>query len=369
MSSERKIFWTVVAVAALAVGTLVLWPVVEERVAPRPVAAWVAIEVEGSGLARVGRVEVPAGTPFTLHAVLEATTRGGERVFFTEAPALELPGGPVPGERLRRWTGPLPARILWFTVEGPAPQLEVPAGGDLGRFRMAEYLRSDWPFSWSVRGRMEPAFDDLLSADGAGPEVPFGTQRFQVRIELVAEETQVVPSERFTSWGHEALPRRVAEFPTVTAVLPGPAGPASAVFGLTQIATAAPDPAVLQELVRLTEQRLAFSRVTMLAEVLAAAGVGSADLPWSSAALDGGLGWGEEVRVGDLLRAGDRVVVLYRDAAGDGGEPPIAAGDGDGRLDGDDLALDYVRGAAVRRLSEVFDLSGGGSVEWAPLGR
>jgi hypothetical protein len=375
MTSEKKIFWAVVLAAAAAVGVLWLWPRVGERVAPRPVAAWVAVEVDGAGVARVGPVEVPAGTPFTLHAVLEAETRRGEAVFYTEAPGLELPGGAVPAERLRRWRGPLQAKVLWFTVEGPNPYLELAAGEGLERLQFAEYLRSDWPFNWSVRGRVEPASDDHLSAPGADDETPFGTQRYQARIELYAEEGQMVPQARFASWGKEAVRERRDRFPTVTATLPGPAATASAAFGLTQIEAVAPDPALRRTLVDLTRQRLAFSRVPLLAEVIAAAGRRAEDLGWRSITLDGGQVWGEEVHAGDLLRAGDRWVVLYRDAApppalAEGETPPPAgaAGPGDGRLDGDDLALDFVRGAAVRRLSQIFDLTGGGAVGWAPLG-
>jgi hypothetical protein len=99
-------------------------------------------------------------------------------------------------------------------------------------------------------------------------------------------------------------------------------------------------------------------------------------VPWQPIELAGALAWGEEVHAGDLLSAGGRVVVLYRDAAppaavpdGAAAAPAIGSGPGNGRLDGDDLALDYVRGASVRRLSEVFDLTAGGTLSWAPLGR
>ena len=37
--------------------------------------AWVAIEVDASGVAEVGPVELEVGTPFRLHAVLEALFR------------------------------------------------------------------------------------------------------------------------------------------------------------------------------------------------------------------------------------------------------------------------------------------------------
>lgn len=377
MSGEKKIFWTVVLVAVAIVGVLVALPSVEERVAPRPTAARVAIEVDGSGVARVGPVAVEAGTPFTLYAVLEATTRRGETIYYTEAPALAFGDGePVDAEALRRWPSDRAARVLWFTVEGPAPYLELPADGSLDRFHLAEHLRNDWPFAWTVRGRVEPAHDDVLAIAEADAESPFGTQRYQVRIEILGEEAAVLPKARFASPGKEALPENLAHFPTVTAYLPGPARPATEVFGLTQLEIAGDGSGMQRELVELTRQRLAFARVPLLAEIFAAAGVAADAVPWQPIELAGALAWDEDVRPGDLLRAGGRVVVLYRDAAPapprpetpNGPAPPaLDSGPGDGRLDGDDLVLDYVRGAAVRRLSDVFDLTAEGTLAWAPL--
>ncbi|HEX6203502.1 MAG TPA: hypothetical protein VF100_10905, partial [Thermoanaerobaculia bacterium] len=126
MVGEKRILWIVIAVAVVIVGVLVALPKVEERTAPQPTAAWVAIEVEGSGVARVGPVAIEAGTPFTLHAVLAAVTRRGETIYYTEAPALAFGDGePVDAEALRRWPSDRGARVLWFTVEGPSPYLEI----------------------------------------------------------------------------------------------------------------------------------------------------------------------------------------------------------------------------------------------------
>jgi hypothetical protein len=384
MSGEKRIFWSVVAVAVVVVAALVAWPRVEARVAPRPTTAWVAIEVEGSGVARVGPVSIDAGTPFTLHAVLEAVTRQGDTVYYTEAPRLVFPDREVGAEALRRWPGERDARVLWFTVEGPAPFLELGSAGGVERFRFAEFLRSDWPFAWAVPGRLASGNEERQAAAGGPAELPFGTQRFQVRIELYGRESTVMPQQRFISWGAAMLPDRVAGFPTVHAALSGPPRAASEVFGLTQIeiaddAGSFSSPAgrdLRATLVELTRDRLAFSRLPLLAEILAAADVAADQLPWQPVTLGGTLAWGGDVSAGDLLRAGGRVVVLYRDAApaegvGDtagAAVPTIESGSGDGLLDGDDLCLDYVRGASVRRLSEVFDLTAGGTLAWVPLG-
>ena len=66
--------------------------------------------------------------------------------------------------------------------------------------------------------------------------------------------------------------------------------------------------------------------------------------------------WGAEGAVGgDLLRVGNRWVVLLQDRGLEG------------FLDRDDLCLDFDRGARMRLVGEVF--TGDGLVEWAGLGQ
>ena len=367
--------WVVALIAlgiVLVVAALMLWPSVVERRAPEPVGAWVGIEVEGAGVAEVGPVAVPAGTLFTLHAVVEARTRDGGTLYYTEAPALAFGGERVDGDALRRWNRRVEARVLWFTVEGAVPHLELAPGQGPERFEMVELLRTDWPYAWAVPGRLEPANDAFLALPRAGGKRRFGTQRFQVRVELWDDPDAAFPKQRLVSWGKAALPGKAAEFPTVTASLAGPAGPGSAVFGLTQIeARPGADAELRDRLAELTARKVAFARVPLVGEVLAAAGVDTGAVPWRSVGLDGEVAWGSEAAPGDLLQVGGRIVVLYRDAApvlqGAGATPADGAGSGDGRLDRDDLVFDYARGAAVRRLADVF-AGNGGRVLWAPIG-
>lgn len=375
MSSERRTLVVVLAVLVVLVGLLFLWPSIEQELAPQPQTAWVAIQPEGSDEAVVGTVELAVDTPFQLHAVLEATRRDGSKIFYTEAPALRLPGGPVPAEDLARWDRPQEVRVLWFTVEGALPYLELDPGETLERFRMTELLRPDWPQSWSVPGTLDPANDNSLVRSGARGDNPFGTQRYHVRIELFGRETQLVPQERYRSPGAEALRppelgsadgRASESFSAVIASLPGTIGPASALFGLTQIEPPPGEVQAMQREIReLTRHYLAFSRLTALGSLLSAAGETLGSLDWRQVSLDAGLPWaqqGEEVTRGvargvargNLLRVGDRVVILYRDE----GES--------GTLDRQDLCFDYARGAAVRPLGDVF--VGGGEVELASLG-
>jgi len=359
MSSEQKTLWTVMAVLVSGVVAVVWVPSWIGGSGPELKAAWVAIEVEGSGEAVMGPVEVTAGTPFTLRAVLEAEA-DGEAVYFTEAPALVIAGQRVPAERLRRWQDRRPVKVLWSTVEGYRPSLELAPGEDVWeRFHLTEFLRSDWPYVWSVPGSLEPAFDDPLASPASQLERPFGTQRYQVRIEIYRDEVELYPEQRFISWGADQLPDRVDEFPTVVAALPDAAGPASAAFGLTRLI---PPPGAAGEinraLLEVTRQRLAFATLPVVRQVLDAAGADADDLTWSYVDIGGQARWGDEVHAGDLLRAGDRVVVLYTDAAP--GQADVASpAPGDGVLDGDDLCFDFVRAAAVRPLSEVFEAAGG----------
>lgn len=367
MSSERKVLLSVMAVLVLVLVAVLWLPALFSGGGPTLLAARVGIEVEGSGTAVVGPVEVAAGTPFRLHAVLEAE-EDGETVYFTEAPALRVGGEAVAAERLRRWQDPRPVKVLWSTVEGDRPFVELGAGEALwDRLRLTEFLRTDWPYVWSIEGRLEPAFDDPLASSASQVERPFGTQRYQVRIELYPDEVDLFPEQRLISWGAEELPERADEFPAVVASLPGAAGPASAAFGLTQVVAPPQAGAEIKgALLEVTRQHLAFSGLSLLLQVLDAAGAAPGELPWGQVELGGQARWGEEVAVGDLLRAGERWVVLYADAAPDQAAAAAPAA-GNGVLDGDDLCFDFVRGAAVRPLSEVFE-GEGGQVDHLPLG-
>ncbi len=77
-------------------------------------------------------------------------------------------------------------------------------------------------------------------------------------------------------------------------------------------------------------------------------------LDWRWTDLAGGTSWGPELAAGDLLRVGERIVVMYQD------------GGAAGALDYEDLCFDFVDGARIRPLGEVFS-GEGESVELANL--
>ncbi|MCZ6726824.1 MAG: hypothetical protein O7A98_05650 [Acidobacteria bacterium] len=355
MTDDRKILWAVMGTVGLVVSVIFFSERVQQKLRPDPIRAFVAIQVEGDDHARVGPVEIAAGQEFRLHAVLEAIGRRGRQVFFTEAPALEIFGRRFTGESLRRWSGPEKAKVLWFSVEGPRPFIELPVEVPLSKLAFKENFRADWPRAWSIPGSLRPAREAAVVESRPVERIPFGTQRFHVRIELFGTSSQLVPAATHSSLGATDLAASVDEFPAVVATLPGTLALPSRVFGLPQIDLASD--AQRRESVQLKawyDADLAFSNLLLLRAMVDAAGAQWDDLEWRSVELATGPPWGPgSVAAGDLLRVGQRVVVLFEDR----GEI--------GRLDYEDLCLDFLEGAQIRRLSEVF--SGEGLVESTAL--
>lgn len=355
MSTEKKIIWGVLVGVAVLVLVLFSTGKVEEELAPQPKAAWVAVEVEDSGLARTGRIEIASGTPFRLHAVVEAETFRGRTVYYTEARRLEIDRREIPQEAVRVWQRATQPRILWFTVEGFKPFIEIQDAAELEKFRFEEFFRADWPRAWAVPGDLQPRSETALRSAPLGEIPRFGTQRYHVRVEIFGPESEITPRIRLRSTQAQELLSKVDSFTTVVATLPGALEAPTRVFGLTQIE---PSPEILVPLAdRLTGwflQGIAFSRLSVLRDLLRRSGVDYDELEWRSVDLAAGPGWGEEgVDSGDLLRVGDRWVILLSDQ----GQPGV--------LDRDDLSLDFDKGARAQKLAEVF--AGDGLVYWAAL--
>jgi len=358
MERESRRIWWGVAGAMLLLVALRWGPRAADRLAPGPRAAHVAIELAGSGIAGDGRFEVASGSAFRLHAVLEAETLGGGTIYYTEAPALRLNGVTVPAEQLRRWPERRVARVRWFTVEGFTPYFAPASAADFARFRMNENFQPAWGAGWSVDGRIDPRNVQLDPSSPLRP-LPFGTQRYAVRIELFTAAEALTPEQRVASpSAAEALagPDRVT---ALVAELPGPLAGLSRRYGLTQIELAGEaDPSLAVAARDLVGKGLAFARVEALRAHLEAAGSSAAALAWRELDLaTSDLAWERDVAPGDLLQAGGRIVVLFRDQG-------VA-----GRLDGADLCFDFERGAKIYRLDEVFRARGGAAVEWAALPR
>ncbi|MEM1179954.1 MAG: hypothetical protein AAGM22_16555 [Acidobacteriota bacterium] len=353
---ENRVFLIVAALIALVVAIVLFQPAVEEQLAPKLDSAWVAIEVEGSNRAEVGRFELREGEKFTLRAVAGAQARDGSRVYYTEAESLVIDGQSIPTEQLRRWDRSKPLKIRWYTVEGRYPYFPIDDDEGIRTFEFQEFLRSDWPLTWSVPGDIDAAHDDHLERSPYLQRQRFGTQRYQARIELYRRSDDLVPERVIDSWGVSGLKTQLASFPTVVMKAQGGAGLASSVFGLTQLdPPSTPSDTLRSQIDELARAGIAFTRLTLLRDLAAAAGVTFATAPWRPVELVGTQAFGDGgVAAGDLLRVGDRVVVLFEDR----GEAGV--------LDYEDLCFDLVQGIEVRALGEVF--SGEGlDVEWASL--
>ncbi len=346
MTSKSKLALAVVGALVVVAAALLVGRAREGRT-QGTFAAGVAIEAAGGGLAVAGPVELEAGTPFTLRAYVESVDRRGRTVYHTEAGRLAVGGREVAAESLAPPDRFADARILWFTVEGSRPYLPVDGEADLEGFHFREVLRPDWPRLWSVPGSVEPSWA-ASEVIGPGEERPaFGTQRYQVRFEIFGPESAITPRLRIKSPGGDELPARSAEFPTATVRLPAPLDVPSRMFGLSQIEPGAEAPRELKAtLADWTARGLAFTRLGVVKLLLDRAGVGLDGLAWERVPLDGTAPWRAP---GELLRAGERLVHLYRD----GGDR--------GRLDREDSCLDFEKGARIRLLGEVF--TGEGLVE------
>lgn len=354
-TQSSRLFLIIITAVGVAAVAFLLQPTVVEQLAPRLLTAWVGIEKAGSGIAEVGPVELEVGETFTLHAVLEARDRQDRPVYYTEAPRLSFGGEEVPAETLTTWERQRRIKVRWFTVEGQRPYVTLDTEHGVEGFAFEEFLRSDWPVSWSVPGAIDAAHDNHLANDSPEETQRFGTQRYHVRFELYDAKKGLIPDQVVRSWGVADLKQQVDRFPTVQQTLPGAVGPASRVFGLSQLGLPpGVTRAMVQQIEELAANDIAFSQLTVLRDQIRSAGRSLEDLTWSTLDLAGDARWGQDAAPGDLLRAGDRVVVLYRDA----GTPGV--------IDYQDLCFDFVQGAAVRALSDVF-IGSGNDVELASL--
>lgn len=357
-NKSNRTFLLILAGLGLLVAGIVLRPKLVEQLAPRLEAVYVAIEPAGSGIAQVGKIELTEGQAFQLRAVVEARRRSGDLVYYTDAKKLRIGDQDIAADQIEPWSRNDFIKLRWFTVEGKTPYVRLSPGSGIDAFRMEEFARVDWPMAWTLPGEIDAANDNHYSGD-KGPPQSFGTQRYHLRFEIYAAEKDLVPTETLRSWGVSELKQEINRFPTVVVSVPGPTAPVTRIFGLTQLEPPTETDAALQSQIDdLHRHGVAFSRFTLLQELVSSHGKLWQNLGWQILSLDGGTAWrqdkaGAGVGAGDLLRVGDRVVVLFRDA----GSP--------GKLDPEDLAFDFERGARLSPLREIF--SGDGELEHSAL--
>jgi hypothetical protein len=354
-SGARWVWWLAAAVIA-AIVLIRFAPDLRRPFLPRPVAAWVAVLPEGEQVARNGSFELAAGRRFRLFAVLEARTVTGRPIWYTEAPALALDGRDVPAGDLAPWPPQDFARVRWFTVEGSTPWLEVDSDAALERLRFRENYHPEWGTLWSADGEVDPRLPILTPDRGLRP-LGFGVQRFAVRIELYRNAGALTPEARFSSPGADLVMTSPQRVTTVFAGLPAPLGQVSRAFGEPELELARGlDAATAGRARALLDAGLAVTGDRLLARHLDESGRDATKLEFRTVELGPqGPEWGSAAAPGDLLRAGDRVVVLYRDV----GVP--------GRLDPADLAFDFDRGLRIERLDQLFRGDGGLRLDLAPV--
>ena len=209
MTREQKIYWSVVALIGLLVGGLMLSGPVEQQLAPEPVAAWVALQPEGSEVAQTGRIELSAGTGFELHAVLEAKDWSGKTVYFTEADRLVIEGEEIPADLLRALDPQRGAQNPLVHGGGVLAFLasKRPRARGVSSFR--EVFRSDWARAWSIPGDLQPSRERQEVRDMVTGLPRFGTQRFHVRIEMFGPKSSITPEVRLRSPQATDLPEKV----------------------------------------------------------------------------------------------------------------------------------------------------------------
>lgn len=350
MNRDRLVFGLALGVCIAVVVGLMMAPRVEQALAPELVRAHVAIEVAGSGVASIPEVavEVDSGTPVTLHAVLEARRRDGTAIYYTEAQRLQIGGVDVDAAVLSRWDRSTEIKVRWFTIEPTRTEIVVASAEDLEALRFEPIFRPEWPVAWSVPLAVDPKFDDGL--DPERRRLPFGTVRLHVRVELFGPEQRLVPIARYGSPEADIVTGG-GLVPTVVVSLPERLRLASSAFGLTHLSLATSQPEVVAHVGELSEQRLASSLPTLLGRELRRRGFDPVRAPWEAIDfVEQEVAWSPgSIGPGTVVRVGGRAVFLLADS------------NANGRLDPEDLCLDFERGAAVRPLAEVF--GGGGAVE------
>lgn len=346
---EIRPLWIALAVVAIVLIVFALGRVTDE-LRPEPVAVWVGVQPEGESRAIVGPVVRPAGTKFQLQAVLEARSVGGDRVLYTAAEELTFLGEQVPTEELETWSRGGQIKVLWFSVEGTPPFLEVGSSADFEMLRFHENFRADFAQSWTVTGDIRPSLENFVPGnESIYPDERFGVQRFRIRMEFFGPSNRLVPKLRLESWGASELLEHASDFSSLLLTLPGSLRIPSTAFGLNQVEWAeTPDEELVAELKAWKDRGVVFSKIQVLADWLEEQGTTWDKLVWTGVELAATDTRGVP---GDLLRVGDRVVWLYQDRGVIG------------RLDYQDLCLDFEQGARVLELGNVF--AGDGLVEWS----
>lgn len=195
-------------------GTLALLfglPRLRAFLTPRIDRVWVASAALGDPMARVGPRRELVGTPVTLYAIVEATSRlSGEARLYGTAGSVELEPGGEP-RAVHEWTGWWYApEFLWFKVEPELPfaNEDFAPGFPLEQIGYAQNYQVSWGFGWRHAA-------DVQAGGDAFPEWDTGTMRYAVRAvvrdprDRILQQVQSPGREAVTETDPTRAPHRV----------------------------------------------------------------------------------------------------------------------------------------------------------------
>ncbi len=352
MASESRLLWGIFAVlVALIVVPLAIWRIGEAR---RPILREVRIvtATDADPVFRQGLRRVAPGEEVRIAAALHVQRAGGSDLWIAPVDQLEIDGVPV--EHLVSSEWPEEDRVLrvfWFTIEGGY------LGGDLTE-ENAEKLLGQRSYLAPEMGRgllaktvPEQHNDDQINLGDEFFPVTGGTIRLYAKVEVAKKADAIASEQAATSLGAEAVDNPEFASIRMAAEFPDPVSPA--LGELFRLSGFEPQPSATlpwnditlsargMTFTELVENRFVASSWTFASVAL----TGEPDLDLEvlerlgQLTIDDGtprragrpLGWGDDIRVGDLLADRNQYIVLLAD-------------DGDGVLSpGDRVALCWRR--------------------------
>jgi hypothetical protein len=324
------IFFVLVALVAVPAW---LW---KRHEANRPALAEIRVVSATSNdpVFREGPRTVAADERVQLAVALRLTYRDGSSKWLAAVEELEIDGRTTEHVITTRWPEEdREARVFWFTLE--APVLGGRAGPDDISEKLAyrSFLAQELGNHWLVDGDPEHHADDLVNLGGGAVTVNAGTYRPYVRVE-VSGRSKDAERQAATSLGPEQVdnPRMVR----ISRQLPHEIGLNPVAGELFRLPGLEPIEGFDEDLTELARQRLATSSWTFASYAVFGEETSSpSNLQrlwsgrWNGKRMAPGSNpprWDGGVRTGDLLRQGERWLVLVSD-------------DGNGTLSARDLVM------------------------------
>jgi len=323
-------------------------PVLEDV---RVVTATASDPVYRDGVRHLGPDEA-----YTAAVVLRLRQRGKGTYWVAPVERVALGGKELPHDVVPGWPeADRAVRVLWMTVESAHLGGELTAGKEEDLLEYRTFLAPEMGRDLIAAREPEPHNDDFLAPEDQTPAGGPGTLRLAARVEVVADPADIAPLQAVTS---PTDPRGPLPHPAVLMrgwrVPGGIHAEAGELFCLPGF-EAPPDDTggSAARLVGLARERLATSSATFVATALS----GDPSLEPGSLGvvahlrLAGGrilagsrsLGWGRDVRRGDVLDMNGHLFLLIAD-------------DGDGLLDLDDEAAhSWGRPPARGRLGDLLE--------------